>query len=185
MGLRLAVRGSARPSWTHSQSGRMPRSREMTARSGPSGGLDAMRTDRSRPAPPRRNCDMISLLTAHHPRPLRLDHTSLPDARNAHSRLGAAQSTDPNQDRRKQHTRHRHPRQRKRDGQESGIAGDPGAEEAEPETAVELGSQRHGRAVTHEVGSTRGQEVVGYPGSRRVPAQLSCRFRLLIWETRA
>ena len=59
-----------------------------------------------------------------------------------------------------------------------------GAEQAEPEAAVELGSQRLGRAVTHEVGSTNGQEVVGNPGNRRVPAQLSCRFRLLIWEIR-
>jgi hypothetical protein len=70
-------------------------------------------------------------------------------------------------------------------GQESGIAGDLGPEEAEPETAVELGSQRLGRAVTHEVGSTNGQEVVGNPGIWRVPAQLSYRFRLLIWEIRA
>jgi hypothetical protein len=70
-------------------------------------------------------------------------------------------------------------------GQESGIAGDLGAEEAEPEPAVELGSKRLGRTVTHEVGSTNGQEVVGNPGNRRVPAQLSCRFRLLIWEIRA
>jgi hypothetical protein len=55
-------------------------------------------------------------------------------------------------------------------GQRSGIAGDIGPEEAEPETAVELGSQRIDRAVTHEVGSTYGQEVVGNPGNRRVPA---------------
>ena len=33
-------------------------------------------------------------------------------------------------------------------GQQSGIAGDLGAEESEPETAVELGSKRLGWAVT-------------------------------------
>ena len=35
-------------------------------------------------------------------------------------------------------------------GQQSGIAGDLGAEESEPETVVELGSQGLGLAVTHE-----------------------------------
>jgi hypothetical protein len=35
-------------------------------------------------------------------------------------------------------------------GQQSGIAGDLGPEEAEPEAAVELRSQRLGRAVTHQ-----------------------------------
>ncbi len=63
-------------------------------------------------------------------------------------------------------------------GQESGIAGDLGPEEAEPETAVELRPQRLGRTVTHDVGSANGQEVVRNTGNRRVPAQLSCRFRL-------
>jgi hypothetical protein len=70
-------------------------------------------------------------------------------------------------------------------GQESGIAGDLGAEESEPESAVELGSQWFGRAVTPKVGSTNGQEATGNPGSRRVSAQLSCRLRLLNWEIRA
>jgi hypothetical protein len=45
-------------------------------------------------------------------------------------------------------------------GQHSRIAGDRGAEEAEPETAVELRSKRLGRAVTRKVCSTNGQEVV-------------------------
>jgi hypothetical protein len=70
-------------------------------------------------------------------------------------------------------------------GQESGIAGNLGAEESEPETAVELRSKRLGWAVTREVCSSDRQEVVGNPGIRRVLAQLSCRFRLLIWEIRA
>ncbi len=39
-------------------------------------------------------------------------------------------------------------------------------------------------AVTHEVCSSNWPEVVGIPGIRWVPAQLSCRFRLLIWEIR-
>jgi len=69
-------------------------------------------------------------------------------------------------------------------GQESVIAGDLGPEEAEPETAVELRSKRLGWAITHEVCSSNGQEVVVNPGICRVPAQLSCRFRLLIREIR-
>jgi hypothetical protein len=67
-------------------------------------------------------------------------------------------------------------------GQQSGIADDLGAEESEPETAVELRSKRLGRALTHEDCSAKGQEVVGNPGIRRVLAQLSCRCRPLIWE---
>jgi hypothetical protein len=62
-------------------------------------------------------------------------------------------------------------------GQQSGIAGDRGAEEAEPETTVESGSKGLGWVVTHEVCSTNWQEVVGNPGIRRVLAQLSCRQR--------
>jgi hypothetical protein len=69
-------------------------------------------------------------------------------------------------------------------GQQSGIAGDLGPEEAEPETAVESGSKGLGWAVTHEVCSSNWQEVVGNPGIRRVLAQLSCRFRFLLWEIR-
>src|SRR5262249_33576124 len=68
--------------------------------------------------------------------------------------------------------------------QQSGIAGDLGSEESEPETAVELGSKRLGWAVTHEDCSAKGQDVAGNPGIRRVLAQLSCRFRPLIWEIR-
>jgi hypothetical protein len=48
-------------------------------------------------------------------------------------------------------------------GQQSGIAGDLGAEEAEPETAVELGAKRLGWAVTHEDCSSNGQKVAGNP----------------------
>jgi hypothetical protein len=66
--------------------------------------------------------------------------------------------------------------------EQSGIAGDLGTEEWEPETAVELESERLGWAVTHEVGSSNGQEVVGNPGICRVLAQLSRRFWLFIWE---
>src|SRR5262249_23773738 len=69
-------------------------------------------------------------------------------------------------------------------GQESGIAGDLGPEESEPETAVELRSQQLGRAVTHEDCSANRQEVAGNPGIPTALAQLSCRFRLLIWEIR-
>ena len=53
-------------------------------------------------------------------------------------------------------------------GQEFGITGDLSPEEAEPEPAVELGSQRLGQAVTHEVGSSNGQEVVGDPVIRLI-----------------
>jgi hypothetical protein len=43
-------------------------------------------------------------------------------------------------------------------GQQSGIAGDLGAEEVEPETAVELRSKRLGWAVTHEVAHQIGRK---------------------------
>src|SRR5262249_44733472 len=62
-------------------------------------------------------------------------------------------------------------------GQQSGIAGDLGAEEAEPETAVELGSQGVGLAVTHEDRPAFRQEKVRNPGILGVLAQLSCRKR--------
>ena len=40
------------------------------------------------------------------------------------------------------------------------------------------------KAITHEDCSSDWQEALGNPGIRRVLAQLSCRFRLLIWEIR-
>src|SRR5271166_3311626 len=40
------------------------------------------------------------------------------------------------------------------------------------------------KAIIHEDCSSDWQEALGNPGIRRVLAQLSCRFRLLIWEIR-
>jgi hypothetical protein len=61
--------------------------------------------------------------------------------------------------------------------EEPGIAGDLGAEEAEPETAVELGSQGLGVAVTHDDRPSFRQETVRNSGITGVLAQLSCRKR--------
>ena len=56
-------------------------------------------------------------------------------------------------------------------GQQSGIAGHLGAEESEPETAVELGSERLGLSVTHEDRPSFRKEKVRNPGISRVLAQ--------------
>jgi hypothetical protein len=40
------------------------------------------------------------------------------------------------------------------------------------------------KAITHKDCSSDWQKALGNPGIRRVLAQLSCRFRLLIWEIR-
>jgi len=71
-----------------------------------------------------------------------------------------------------------------RSGWQAGVAGELGAVGFEAEAAVEAGSEWFGWAVTHEVRSSNWQEVIGNPEIRRVLAQLSCRFRLLIWEIR-
>src|SRR5262249_59895027 len=48
--------------------------------------------------------------------------------------------------------------------QQSGVTGDFGAEESESETAVELGSERLGLAVTHKESPSFRQESMKNPG---------------------
>jgi hypothetical protein len=69
-------------------------------------------------------------------------------------------------------------------GQESGVAGDLGPEEAEPETAVESGSERLGLAVTPQKALSRRQETSENSGKPEVIAHVLCQTRGLIWEIR-
>jgi hypothetical protein len=59
-------------------------------------------------------------------------------------------------------------------GQQSGIAGDLGAEESEPETAVELGAKGLSLGVTHKDCPSFRWGAVRNPGITGVQAQLSC-----------